>query len=83
MEPEKTTTISMLSCLIPPTSGDARVAGYSIVRDLLAVRSAIGVVPQEIALYDLLSARENLVFWGRMYGMQGKELSSRVEEVLE
>ena len=79
----KTTTISMLSCLIPATSGDARVAGYSIVRDSLAVRSAIGVVPQEIALYDSLSARENLVFWGRMYGMQGKELSSRVEEVLE
>ena len=70
----KTTVISMLSCLIPPTSGDATVAGHSIVRDSMAVRRTIGVVPQEIALYDALTARENLTFWGRMYGMGGAAL---------
>ncbi len=79
----KTTTISMLSCLLRPTGGDALVAGKSIVKDSLAVRSVIGVVPQDIALYDTLSARENLTFWGRMYGMTGKPLRSRVDEVLE
>ena len=79
----KTTVISMLSCLIPPTSGDATVAGHSIVRDSMAVRRTIGVVPQEIALYDALTARENLTFWGRMYGMGGAALRGRVGEVLD
>jgi ABC-2 type transport system ATP-binding protein len=79
----KTTTISMLSCLIPPTSGDATVGGHSIVRDSMAVRRAIGVVPQEIALYDALTARENLAFWGRMYGLGGADLRRRVGEVLD
>jgi ABC-2 type transport system ATP-binding protein len=79
----KTTTISMLSCLITPTSGDATVAGHSIVRDSMAVRRTIGVVPQEIALYDALTARENLSFWGRMYGMGGATLRQRVGEVLD
>ena len=49
----------------------------------MAVKRLIGVVPQEIALYDPLSARENLTFWGRMYGMGGGELRRRVDEVLE
>ena len=79
----KTTTISMLSCLLPPTSGDARVAGYSIRADSLAVRRSIGVVPQEIALYDTLSARENLAFWGSLYDLRGAVLRTRIEAVLE
>jgi ABC-2 type transport system ATP-binding protein len=79
----KTTTISMLSCLLPPTSGEASVNGHSIVKAPLEVKKVIGVVPQEIALYDTLSARENLLFWGRMYGMGGARLKSRVGEVLE
>jgi len=78
----KTTTISMLSCLLPPTGGDAKIDGQSIVGASLAVRRIIGVVPQEIALYEALSARENLVFWGRMYDMGGPELKRRVDEVL-
>ncbi len=78
----KTTTISMLSGLLRPTQGDAQIAGYSIVHDPLKVKQVIGVVPQEIALYDTLSARENLLFWGRMYGMGGPELRRRVDEVL-
>ena len=78
----KTTTINMLSCLLPPTSGTAEIAGHAIPGDTLAVRRAIGVVPQEIALYDALSARQNLEFWGRLYDMRGKELARRIDEVL-
>ncbi len=79
----KTTTISMLSCLIEPTAGSATNSGYAIPQESLRVREVIGVVPQEIALYDTLSAHNNLVFWGRMYGMGGKELDRRIDEVLE
>lgn len=79
----KSTTISMLSCLLQPTAGDACVMGHSIVKEAQAVKSVIGIVPQDIALYGDLSARENLTFWGRMYGLHGSELARRVDEVLE
>jgi ABC-2 type transport system ATP-binding protein len=79
----KTTTISMLSTLFTPTSGEATIGGHSIIKEAMAVRNLIGVVPQELALYDDLSARENLVFWGQMYGLSGKALKVRVDEVLE
>jgi ABC-2 type transport system ATP-binding protein len=78
----KTTTISMLCTLFPPTSGTALVAGRSIIAERMAVRRLIGVVPQELALYDELSGRENLAFWGRMYGMKGPALRARIDEVL-
>jgi ABC-2 type transport system ATP-binding protein len=79
----KSTTISMLSCLLKATAGDASIAGKSIDSDPMGVKNIIGVVPQEIALYETLSARDNLLFWGRMYGMGGQVLKDRVEEVLE
>ena len=79
----KTTTISMLSTLYTPTSGDATIGGDSITKDSMAVKQLIGVVPQEIALYEDLTARENLIFWGQMYDLSGKFLNSRVDEVLE
>src|SRR3990172_890640 len=79
----KTTTISMLSTLYTPTSGDAIIGGHSVTKDPMAVRQVIGVVPQDIALYEDLTAQENLVFWGQMYGLSGKSLNSRVDEVLE
>ena len=79
----KSTTISMLSCLLRPSGGDAHVDGHSISADPQAVKEAIGVVPQDIALYPDMSARENLIFWGKMYGLGGAELQSRVDEVLE
>jgi ABC-2 type transport system ATP-binding protein len=79
----KTTTISMLSTLYDPTDGDATIAGHSIKKDPMAVRQVIGVVPQDLALYEDLTARENLVFWGQMYGLSGKSLNSHVDEVLE
>ncbi|MGD8404692.1 MAG: ATP-binding cassette domain-containing protein [Anaerolineales bacterium] len=78
----KTTTISMLSCLLRPDEGDARVMGNSIKENQMGVKSLLGVVPQEIALYEDLSARENLTFWGKMYGLRGGALKARVEEVL-
>ncbi|MFZ1240654.1 MAG: ATP-binding cassette domain-containing protein [Anaerolineae bacterium] len=78
----KTTTISVLSTLYAPTRGDAVIAGHSVTRAPMDVRRAIGVVPQELALYDDLTARENLVFWGQMYGLAGKALAARVDEVL-
>jgi ABC-2 type transport system ATP-binding protein len=79
----KSTTISMLSCLLDPTQGDAFVMGHSIRREPMAVKASIGVVPQEIALYQDLSAQENLNFWGKMYGLRGAALRQRVDEVLE
>ncbi|MCQ3938487.1 MAG: export ABC transporter ATP-binding protein [Chloroflexi bacterium] len=79
----KTTTISMLSTLYAPTTGDAAIAGHSIAKEPMNVRRMIGVVPQEIALYEDLTARENLLFWGQMYGLSGKSLAARVDEVLE
>jgi ABC-2 type transport system ATP-binding protein len=79
----KTTTISMLSCLLRPDGGDAFVMGHSIISDPSGVKASIGVVPQEIALYEDLSARENLEFWGKMYGLRGSALKARVEAVFE
>ena len=79
----KSTTISLLACLLEPTAGDAEVMGHSIEREPMAVKRSIGVVPQEIALYEDLSARENLRFWGKMYGLRGSELARSVEEVLD
>jgi ABC-2 type transport system ATP-binding protein len=79
----KTTTISMLSTLYDPSGGDAIIGGHSIRKEPMAVRQLIGVVPQELALYEDLTARENLVFWGQMYNLGGKALQQRVDEVLE
>src|SRR5690606_16492753 len=79
----KTTTISMLSCLLAPTGGDAFIDGHSIRTAPQQVKQVIGMIPQEIALYPTLSARENMLFWGQMYGMNGNDLQRRVDEVLE
>jgi ABC-2 type transport system ATP-binding protein len=79
----KTTTISILSCLLRPDAGDARVGGFSVTREPEKVKALIGAVPQDIALYEDLSGRENLLFWGRMYGLNGSALNKRVDEVLE
>jgi ABC-2 type transport system ATP-binding protein len=79
----KTTTISVLSTLYAPTSGDAVVGGHSVSKEPMSVRQLIGVVPQDLALYDDLTARENLSFWGQMYSLSGKALKTRIGEVLE
>jgi ABC-2 type transport system ATP-binding protein len=79
----KTTTLSMLSTLLRPDGGDALVLGHSIRSEPMKVKVGLGVVPQDIALYEDLSARENLFFWGKMYGLRGAPLKKRVDEILE
>ncbi len=78
----KTTTISIISTLFPPTEGEALVGGYSVQREPMAVRRLIGVVPQDLALYNDLSARENLRFWGEMRGLGGNDLKREIDEKL-
>ncbi len=79
----KTTTISMLSCLLAPSGGDALIDGHAITSDPMRVKQTIGVVPQEIALYENITARENLRFWGRMYGLSGNLLQANVTTALD
>jgi ABC-2 type transport system ATP-binding protein len=79
----KTTTISILNTLIAPTSGSARVGGHDVAADPMAVRQMIGVVPQELALYDDLSAQDNLRFWGEMQGIKPPQLNQEIKEKLE
>jgi len=79
----KTTLISMLATLLSPTSGSANVAGFDIETETRDVKKSIGLVPQEIALYPQLSARDNLRFFGQMYGLTGRVLRRRVDEVLD
>ncbi len=79
----KTTTIAVISTLLRPTAGHVVVNGFDVSRDPMGVRRSIGVVPQEIALYDDLSAEENLRFWGEMRGLGGAQLRREVDEKLE
>jgi ABC-2 type transport system ATP-binding protein len=79
----KTTVISMMSTLLTPTEGDVVINGFSVQNDPINAKAQIGMVPQELALYPSLSARQNLEFFGRMYGLSGKDLKSRADEVLE
>ena len=79
----KSTAINCISGLLQPTSGHASVAGHDTVSDGKAARQNLGVVPQEIALYEDLSTVENLRFWGRAYGLRGDTLEARVVEILE
>ena len=79
----KTTLISMLCGLIRPTSGDFTINGWSYRSEGEKIRKNIGVVPQEYALYPSLTARENLLYFGSMYGMKGKDLEVKVDEHLD
>jgi len=79
----KTTTISMVAGLIPCSSGSVTVAGHAVAPDAVEPKRHIGLVPQDLAIYPELSARENLTFFGRLQGLGGSELKTRVAEVLE
>lgn len=79
----KSTAISMISTLLKPTSGDVRLNGKSVLKNPTEMRRVLGVVPQKIALYEELSAYENLKFFGRIYGLSGSKLEQRIEAVLE
>lgn len=79
----KSTTISMISSLIKPTSGDVKLEGKSTIKDPSEIRKVLGVVPQEIALYEELSAYENLKFFGKIYQVEKGKLEERIQEMLE
>lgn len=79
----KSTTISMLAGLLSPTSGSIQIKGLDLSQNLAAAKARIGLVPQDIALYPVLSAWDNLVFWGQIYGLRGRLLKQRACEVLE
>jgi ABC-2 type transport system ATP-binding protein len=78
----KSTTISMLTCLYQPNQGSMRIFGHDVVKEAPKVKALIGVVPQDIALYPTLNARDNLSFFGEMYGLRGRDLKERVETVI-
>lgn len=79
----KSTAISMLSSLVEPTDGDVRFLKKSIIKKPAPLREVIGMVPQEVALYEDLTAEENLHFFGRIYRLSGGELKQKIAEVLE
>lgn len=79
----KSTLISMISTLLVPDAGEIIVDRNNLRTGSMEIRKQIGLVPQEIALYPTLTAKENLMFWGRMYGLGENLLRQRVEEALE
>lgn len=81
----KTTTVRMLSCLISKTSGDARIAGYDIndKADSLKIRKIIGLLPENVGLYDDLTAYKNLDFYGKLYGCTEKKRKENIKYFLK
>jgi ABC-2 type transport system ATP-binding protein len=79
----KTTTISIISTIVEPDEGSVSINNLELQRNKVACKSIIGVVPQEIALYDKLSAMENLQFWGSLYNVEKSVLNKRIDETLD
>jgi ABC-2 type transport system ATP-binding protein len=79
----KTTTISMIAGLLQPDDGEVQVVGQRVTPRTPKSKAAIGLVPQDLSIYPDLTARENLRFFGRLYGLTGDRLASRTDEVLE
>jgi ABC-2 type transport system ATP-binding protein len=79
----KTTTINIMSTLLNPDEGKVNITGYDVKKNSLECKKNIGVVTQEIALYNELSAYNNLLFWGSMYKVPGKVLAERLDETVE
>ena len=79
----KSTTIKVLTGLLAPTSGEARVLGYDVAREPLEVKRRIGVVPEDLNLFERLTGAEMLTFTGRMYGLGREETAERARELLE
>jgi ABC-2 type transport system ATP-binding protein len=79
----KSTTISMISTLLKPDKGEIFFKGNDIVKKPNIIQSVLGYVPQDLALYPMLSGKENMMFWGGSYGLKGKQLKKAVDEVSE
>jgi ABC-2 type transport system ATP-binding protein len=77
----KSTTISMISTLLKPDKGEVFFEGESILKNPIKIQKKLGIVPQEIALYESLSAYDNLEFWGSAYGLKKAKLKERIKEV--
>jgi ABC-2 type transport system ATP-binding protein len=78
----KSTTIGILCGLVRPDAGSARLNGIDVAGHGVQARRSLGVVPQEPALYTELTARDNLAFFGRLYGLKGAALQARIDQVL-
>jgi ABC-2 type transport system ATP-binding protein len=78
----KSTTLSIICSLLSYDKGDITVAGFDLTRDARRIRSLIGLVPQEIALFDNLTAKENVAYFAGLYGIKGRELKEAVSEAL-
>jgi ABC-2 type transport system ATP-binding protein len=79
----KTTTVGCICGLLTPNGGRVKVDGHDVAREGTAARAQLGVVPQELALYEDLSARENLIYWGGAQGLRNPKLRERIQQVLE
>lgn len=78
----KSTSINCISGLLSATSGKISIAGFDIAKHGKKAKASLGIVPQELALYEDLSAIENLSYWGKAYGLRGAQLDARVQEIL-
>jgi ABC-2 type transport system ATP-binding protein len=78
----KTTLLSILSCLLEPSAGEVRLDGQVVRPGDRSLRRLVGIVPQELAIYEMLTARENLTFFGELFGLGGSELDARVDRLL-
>lgn len=79
----KTTTIGMLTGLINPSEGNISIDALDVPTNALAVKAKTGFVPQDFAFYPTLSAKDNLLFFGRIYGLRGRQLKRRIDNVLQ
>jgi ABC-2 type transport system ATP-binding protein len=79
----KTTTISIMSTILEPDQGNVTIAGFDLKKNPTECKKAIGVVPQELALYNELSAYDNLMFWGSLYGVSKTDLKIAIDETLK
>jgi ABC-2 type transport system ATP-binding protein len=79
----KTTTINILSTILKPDEGSVQINGFDLKREPAKCKKSIGIVPQELALYDELTAKENLNFWGGLYRINKNDLDARSDELLK
>ncbi|MCT4620247.1 MAG: ABC transporter ATP-binding protein [Marinisporobacter sp.] len=79
----KSTIVSMISSVLIPDSGEIKIDQKTLKGNEREIKSIIGVVPQELALYETLNTKDNLRFFGSLYGLKGKKLNKRVEEVID
>lgn len=78
----KSTTIKMIMGLLKPTSGEINIQGQSIRKEERKIKKLMGLVPQDLAIYNSMSARENVEFFGSLYGLSGKKLKEMAEQAL-